>query len=366
MDRSKQIVRVSLLGIAANVVLAAFKAVVGLVTHSIAVTLDAVNNLSDALSSVITIVGTKLASRRPDKKHPYGYGRIENVTSVVIAVIVLLAGFTSFRESVDKILHPESASYTAVSLVIIAAAVLVKFFLGRYVKKAGETYHSDSLIASGSDALFDAIISLSTLLAAAISLLFHVSVEGWLGAVISVVILKAGFEILLESLNGIIGSRIDSELSGELKATINAHDEVLGTYDLSLHRYGPEKIIGSAHIEVADTMTARELHRLIRQISTEVYTRFGITLTLGIYATNTEGEEEKALRRDIETLIAEYPSILQMHGFYVEPGSDRVSFDIIVDFSADARAICSELRQKLAEQYPGRAFDIILDSDISD
>ena len=366
MDRQKQIVRVSFLGIAANLVLVAFKAGVGLVTGSIAVILDAVNNLSDALSSVITIVGTKLASRPPDKKHPYGYGRIENLTSVVIAVIVLLAGVTSFRESVVKILHPESADYSAVSLIIIAAAVLVKFFLGRYVKHAGEQLSSDSLIASGSDALFDSIISLSTLAAAAVSLIWHISIEGWLGAVISVVILKAGLEILLDSLSSIIGARIDSDLSRSLKETIASYDGVLGAYDLSLHRYGPEKIIGSVHIEVDDTMTARELHALTRRITADVYKDYGVILTVGIYASNTQGQEETELRRFVEDTAAAYPQILELHGFYADPESGHVSFDLIIDFTADAREICGEIREKLAARYPDRIFDIVLDSDISD
>lgn len=366
MDRSKQIVRISLLGIAANLVLVAFKAGVGLVTGSIAVLLDAVNNLSDALSSVITIIGTKLASRRPDKKHPYGHGRIENVTSVVIAVIVLLAGLTSFRESLDKILHPQAAEYTSVSLIILAAAVLVKFFLGRYVKRSGEKLNSDSLIASGSDALFDAVISLSTLAAAVVSLLWHVSVEGYLGAVISVVILKAGLEILLDSLNSIIGLRIDSDLSRRLKDAINAHPEVQGTYDLSLHHYGPEKIIGSAHIQVDDNMTARELHALTRRIAGEVYLTFGIILTLGIYASNTGDGEELVLRRAVEEEAARHPEILQVHGFYTDPGSHRASFDLVVDFSADAAAICAQVREALLARYPDFTFDIVLDDDVSD
>lgn len=366
MDRQKQIVRVSVLGIAANLVLVAFKAVVGLVTGSIAVILDAVNNLSDALSSVITIVGTKLASRAPDKKHPYGYGRIENVTSVVIAVIVLLAGITSLRESFSKILHPESAEYTAVSLIIIGAAVLVKFFLGRYVKSAGEKYNSDSLAASGSDALFDAVISLSTFVAAVISLVWHVSIEGYLGVVISAVIVKAGIEILIDSLNAIIGYRIDSELSRELKDAVAAYDEVLGAYDLSLHRYGPEKIIGSVHIEVDDAMTARRIHALTRRITADILQRYGVLLTVGIYASNTQGDEEQKLRADVEAIAAEHPEILQLHGFYVDPDTERVSFDIIVDFSADAQAVCGAIHEKLAVLYPDRSFDIVLDSDVSD
>ena len=366
MDRRNEIVKVSVVGIVANLVLVAFKAAVGLVSGSIAVILDAVNNLSDALSSVITIVGTKLAGKAPDKKHPYGYGRIENISSVTIAVIVLLAGLTSFKESVEKILHPEEASYTAVSLIIIAAAVVVKLLLGRYVKGKGEKLNSDSLIASGSDALFDAAISVSTLVAAAVSLIWHVSIEGWLGAIIAVVIVKSGVEILLESLGAIIGQRVDSELSVRLKEYVSGFEGVLGAYDLILNHYGPEKVIGSVHVELPDDMTARQIHHLTRQIAQGVYEQFGIVLTVGIYAANTAGGESGAIREKLTAIAGEYPEFRQLHGFYAEPEKKHVSFDAVLDFGCDAARIREEILAKLRALYPDYTFDMVLDSDFSD
>ena len=366
MNRSRQIVRVSIVGILANLVLVAFKAFVGLVTGSIAVILDAVNNLSDARSSVIMILGTKLAGKAPDKKHPYGYGRIENISSVTIAVIVLLAGVTSFRESLSKIFHPEAAAYTPVSLVIIAAGVAVKLLLGRYVKAQGEKLHSESLVASGSDATFDAAISLTTLLAAAVSMIWGLSIEGYLGVLISVVILKAGLEILLESLGSLIGSRVDSSLSAAIKERVTAHPEVQGAYDLVLHRYGPEKTIGSVHIEVPDRMTARELHALTRTISMEVFAEFGIILTVGIYAANDGSPQAAAIQARVRALAAEKPEILELHGFYLDTAAKHLSFDLIVAFGADAEAIRREMVETLAKEYPDYAFDVILDTDFSD
>ena len=366
MDRRNEIVRVSVVGILANLVLVAFKAAVGFVTGSIAVLLDAVNNLSDALSSVITIVGARLAGRQPDRKHPYGYGRIENISSVTIAVIVLLAGLTSFRESVEKILHPEAADYGAASLLIIAAAVAVKLLLGRYVKKQGQRLHSEALVASGSDALFDAVISASTLVAAAVSLIWHVSIEGWLGAVISAVIIKSGVEILLESLGTIIGRRVDGELSAKLKEHVTSYPGVRGAYDLILNHYGPEKIIGSVHIEVADDTTARELHRLTRQISEGVYKEFGIVLTVGIYASNTGSAEGETIRAAAEETARAYPAFRQLHGFYCDAGEKRVSFDLILDFGSDAAAIRQEIVEKLKARFPGYEFNVVLDTDFSD
>ena len=366
MDRSSSIVRVSVIGIAANVALAAFKAAVGLLAGSIAVVLDAVNNLSDAFSSVVTIIGTKLANRPPDRKHPYGHGRIEYVSSVAIAIIVLLAGVTSFRESVDAILHPEKADYTIITVVVVAAAVLVKLFLGRFVKKSGEKFRSESLVASGTDAFFDAIVSATTLAGAAVTMLFHISIDGWLGALISILIIKAGAEILMDSLSDIVGQRVEGDLTQALRNKINSSEGVLGTYDLILHRYGPEKFIGSVHVEVPDNLTAREIHRLTRKISEEVYLEFGIIMTVGIYASNSEDPAAAALKQDVERIASGHPEVLGIHGFYTEPGTNRVSFDLLMDFGADTKTVYETVCREVSEAHPEYVFDIVLDSDFSD
>ena len=188
--RDKIIVRTSIIGILVNVLLSSFKLAVGLISHSIAVMLDAVNNLSDALSSVITIVGTKLANKAPDKKHPLGYGRIEYLSALIVAGIVLYAGITSLVESVKKIIHPQTADYSTVALIIIAVAVVVKLILGLYVKKQGEKAESGALRATDADALFDAVLSLSVLASAIIFLTTGYSIEAYVGVVISVVIIK--------------------------------------------------------------------------------------------------------------------------------------------------------------------------------
>ena len=210
--REKIIVRTSIIGIVANIFLAAFKAVIGLMSNSIAIVLDAVNNISDAGSSLITIIGTKLAGREPDKKHPFGYGRIEYLSAMVISVIVLYAGVTSLVESVKKIITPETPEYTTTSLVIVGIAVLVKIVLGRYVKSVGLKVNSDSLVNSGEDATLDSVISASTLVAAAVFLIAGISLEAWLGAVISLVIVKSGIEMLKDTVSRLLGERNDPTL----------------------------------------------------------------------------------------------------------------------------------------------------------
>lgn len=362
------IIRTSIIGIFANVLLAGFKAVIGTATNSIAIVMDAVNNLSDALSSIITIVGTRLAGKAPDRDHPLGHGRYEDLTAMVISIIVLYAGITALQESVKNILHPETPSYTTVSLVIIGAAVAVKLLLGRYVKSVGVKVNSDSLVASGSDALFDSIISISTLVAAGVYIGFGISLEAYLGALISVVIIKAGIDMLRETISKILGERADSALTNEIKETISEIDGVYGAYDLLLHSYGPNTLIGEVHIEVPDTYTAAMIDDLTRQIQENVYSKFGVAIaTVGIYSMNTSDDKALEIKSDITRLVMSEDFVLQMHGFYLDEEKALMIFDIIVDFKAPDRTVVHDnLIKKIKDRYPDYEVRITLDLDVSD
>ena len=319
MNRDKIIIKTSLIGILANVLLAAFKAFVGIVSHSIAVILDAVNNLSDALSSIITIVGTKLSGRLPDKKHPLGYGRIEYLSAMIVSGIVLYAGITSAVESVKKIFHPEKPDYSVISLVIIAVAVVVKIILGRYVKAQGKKVNSGSLVASGSDAMFDAILSASVLACAVLFMISGVSLEAYVGAVISVIIIKSGIEMMIETLNEILGMRTDKETTDQIKKLLIEEPEVRGAYDLILHNYGPDKNLASVHLEVPDQMTAREIDRLTRKLEAKVYKDTGVILTgVGLYSYNTGNDEAAKIENDVRKKVLAHDWAVQLHGFYLD------------------------------------------------
>ena len=363
MSRQDKIVKTSIIGIAVNLILVAFKATVGILVNSIAITLDAVNNLTDALSSIITIIGTKLAGKAPDKNHPYGYGRIEYFSSVIIAAIVLWAGITALMESWPKIFNPDVTSYTTVSLIIVAVAVVVKIVLGKYVKNVGEDINSQALVASGSDAFFDAILSLSTLIAAIISIFWHISLEGILGVIISIVIIKASIDMLRETLDSMIGARVDSDLSRKIKSSICEFPEVYGAYDLSLHNYGPEDMQGSVHVEVDDTLTALEIHNLSREIALKIFEEFSIILTVGIYARNDRYSE---IRSELESIASEYEEVIEVHGFIADEEKNLITFDIIVDFDADRDRVKSEILSKIKEKYPQFNYFIIDDYDVSD
>ena len=368
MSREKTIIRTSVIGIIANVFLAGFKAVIGLMTNSIAIVLDAVNNISDAGSSLITIVGTKLAGREPDKKHPFGYGRIEYLSAMIISVIVLYAGITSFVESVKQIIHPETPDYNAVSLIIVAVAVVVKILLGRYVKSVGEKVNSDSLINSGEDATLDSVISASTLVAAGIFLIFHVSLEAWLGAVISLVIIKSGVEMLKDTISQILGERNDSELARNIKHTVVSFPDVRGAYDLVLNNYGPDTWNGSIHIEVPDTYSADRLDQLIRNIQTAVYMQHQVILTaVGVYSVNTKDEEVIETKKRVGEIVFSHPHVRQMHGFYLLKEEKTMRFDIVVSFDAeDRQAVFQEVVADVQRAFPDYTLQVAMDTDFAE
>ena len=368
MDRTKSIVRTSIIGIAANILLSVFKAFVGIVSHSVAITMDAVNNLSDAFSSVITIVGAKLSAREPDRKHPYGYGRVEYLSAMVIGIIILYAGITSLTESVTKIIHPETPDYGTPALVIVSAAIVVKIVLGLYTKKMGEKFDSDSLVASGKDALNDSIISASTLVAAIIFIVAGVSIEAYIGVIISFVILKTGFETLRDTVSMTLGERITPELAKRVKTSINELEEVKGVYDLIIHNYGSERLIGSAHVEIPDTLTAVEIDALDRVIAKKVYIDTGITMGgISVYSTNTADEISVKARKEIAKMTGEYNEVLQIHGFYMNHKTKEIRFDLVVDIEAkNKREILSAVSKRVEEMYPEYVVEVLLDYNFSD
>ena len=367
-SRESQIIKTSIIGILANIFLASFKAVIGMISNSIAIVLDAVNNLSDALSSIITIVGTKLAGKAPDKEHPYGHGRAEYLSAMLISVIILYAGTTSLIETIKKIITPETPDYSTISLVILIVAIAVKIVLGIYVQKVGKKVNSESLIDSGKDALMDSIISVSTLIAAIIFIGFGISLEAWIGTIISIVIIKAGIDMIKSTISQIIGERIENEVSTSIKKTVSSFDKVYGAYDLILNNYGPSIYLGSIHIEVADTMQASEIDELTRNIMEIVYDEHGVILTaIGIYSMNTQDEEIKTIRQDISNIVHSYKSVLQMHGFYLNKKEKSISFDIIIDFSdKNKEQVYKEIYEKVEKSYPEYSLKITMDFDVSD
>jgi len=366
-NRSKVIVRTSIFGILANIGLVILKAIVGLFANSVAIIMDAINNLSDALSSTITIIGTKVAQKKPDAKHPYGHGRVEYVTSLAIGVIIIVAGVGAIVESILSIIKGDKPNFDIISLVLIAIAVLVKIGIGLYFRHVGKKVNSEALKGSGMDALLDAILSFGTLVSIVVFMIAKVNIEGYVGVVIGLFMIKSGIDVLRTSLSSIIGERTSKETSEAIKHLVCENPEVKGAYDLIVNNYGPDRGIGSIHIEIDDHMTAKDIHPLTRKIAGQIYDEFGIIMTIGIYATNNSDPIINEIRSDINKEVLSHDSIKQIHGFYCDQESKSISFDVIVDFKdPDAPKLIKEIQEHLENKYPDYHFSIVEDKDFSD
>ena len=367
LSRDKVIVRTSVVGIAANFMLAGMKAAVGMLSNSIAVLLDAVNNLSDALSSLITIVGAKLSARKPDRNHPLGHGRIEYMSALIISFIVLYAGATSAVESVKKIFNPEPADYSVMHLVFIGAAVVVKVFLGSYFKRQGRKVNSTALVASGTDASFDAILSASVFASALVFMMTGLSLEAYVGVVISAFIIRSGIELLRDTLDDILGKRADPELSRKVKEIACSEPEVHGAYDLFVNNYGPDKNYASIHVELDDTLTVDQVDMITRRIQEKVYLGTGVVLTgVGVYSHNTRDDEASRIRNRVQEMVMAHEWALQMHGFHTDPEKKTMRFDVVFSFDKSPQEGIREIVAEVLGAYPGFDVTVTPDVDLTD
>ena len=372
MNREKTIIRTSIIGIIANILLVGFKAFVGFIAGSISIVMDALNNLTDALSSIITIIGTKLSNKKPDRKHPFGHGRVEYITSTIIAVLILFAGGLAIYESIVSIVEYFTSgektlpSFAWYSLVIIGVAILVKVGIGIFYKIQGKKVNSEALKASGTDALFDAILSTATLVGAIFAVTLHWYVEGYLGIIIGLFIIKSGIDVLRESFSSIIGERHDPEETKNMLADISSVPGVKGAYDLIIHSYGPNKYVGSVHIGVEGNLSAKEIQIIERNIAALMASKYNMFMTVGIYADNVDSKLSKEIRLKIQEFMKNNPNILQMHGFFVDEIQKFCNFDLVFSFNEkEPETRIEEIRKALEEAYPDMTFYIQLDRDYS-
>lgn len=367
MNRNREIIKTGLVGVGGNVLLSGFKFAAGIVANSVSIRADAINNLADALSSVITIVGTKLSEKEPDRKHPFGYGRIEYLTSLFIGIFILYAGLNAARESIRRILHPEPNDYTMEAMVIVAVAILVKVAIGIYTKRKGRELSSSALTASGQDSLDDSIASIGTLIAALVYVTKGISIEAYVGVIISGLIIKTGIETLIETISSILGERVDEEEIAAVKDCIMTFPEVDGVFDLVIHNYGKERLIGSAHIEVPDVLSAGWIDNLQRAITKKVYDETGVELMgLTIYALNSKDTEAKKVRDQIKKIADEHDAVIGMNGFYLDKVDKEIKFNVVTDFDhKDSEALRKEMIRKAQEHFPDHDISVEVKKDYS-
>lgn len=366
--REKVIVKTSIISIIFNLILVLIKIIIGIISNSIAIISDGVNNLSDALSSIITIIGTKLAGKAPDKKHPYGYGRIEYMTSLLVSIIVLYIGVTTLIESIKKIIDPTDVDYSFITIIVLIIGISIKFILGLYVKGKAKTVNSDSLVASGTDAFNDAILSISVLASTITYMVFDINIEAYIGSILAIFIIKSGIELIKDAVDNVVGVRVESSLAKKIKKEINKIDEVKGVFDLILNDYGPDKYLGSVHIELNDTLNVYDVDKISRLITKTIQDKYGVLLhTIGVYSVNTKDKDVIFFQKEIKDIVFSYKEILQMHGLYIDNTDKTISFDIIIDFNAKNREeIYKEIYDKVKDKYKDYNVSIALDVDITD
>lgn len=363
-ERPKLIRLAGFAGIAANAVFAAVKLVVGTVANSVSIVSDAVNNLADALSSVITLAGLKLSERPPDYKHPLGYGRIEYISGMIVSVLVLMTGIEFFQTSAERIAHPEAVFFSTAQLAVLIVTILGKWILSRFNIVVGKKTDSDSLIASGMDAKMDVAASVVTVAAALISKITKWSVDGYVGILLSLFILYTGVDLVRGTLSSIIGERPEKSLAENIKAEVLKYRPILGAYDLILHNYGPVTRLGSLNLEIPDTETVENAYAAMNAAQRDIYQKFGIYLTFGLYSVNTYDREVVSARAAVQKMVLSMPGAISLHAFNYDRTENTMRFDVVVDFSVhDFAAFREQAIQKIHLDYPNAAVSVHVDLD---
>lgn len=332
--RTRYGVVASTVGVLCNLLLFTGKFLAGVVMQSIAVTADAFNNLSDAASSIISFVGMKMASKPADKEHPFGHGRIEYIAAFIVAFLVIEVGFTFFKSSIQKIMHPEAVVFELASFVILGVSVLVKIWLGMFNKKLGKKINSKVLEATAADCIGDVAVTSATMAAILIGYFFNMNIDGIAGLLVSMVVMWAGINIAKDTLEPLIGEATDPELCEQIVGMVEAYDGVVGTHDLIVHNYGPNKSMASIHAEVPRNVDIEISHEIIDRIEREVSRELGIFLVIHMDPIETDDQELLKVKSQVKHVIEAVDGQVSFHDFRMVNGENQVNliFDLVVPY----------------------------------
>lgn len=340
----------SVVGIVSNFFLFAIKMLAGLLFHSISISADAVNNLSDASSSVITLAGFKLAERPADEQHPYGHARYEYISGLVVSFFILLLGVELIKTSFDKILHPEEVVFSWLSVAVLLVSILLKLWQSVFNKTLGKIIHSTALEATSTDSRNDVISTSAVLLATLIAHFTGLNLDGYMGLAVAVFILVSGIQLVRETLNPLLGAAPDNELVDKIQQKIMSYDGVLGLHDLVIHNYGPERCFATVHIEVSAKEDILKSHDMIDNIERDFFTDLNIHLVGHLDPIVTDDEKTNALLSQTKKALKEIDPNLTMHDFRIVSGHTHTNliFDVVVPPRYPMTD--NELRQKIAEK----------------
>ena len=336
-------------GIFLNLLLSLGKFFAGVVTGSIAVTADAFNNLSDAGSSVVTLVGFKLAGQKADDGHPFGHGRIEYLAGLLVSLLILMVGVELGKTSIEKIVQPEEVAFSILSVGILVCSILIKLWMSLFNRKLGKRIHSAAMQATATDSLSDVVATSAVLAGTLIGHFAHVSIDGWIGVVVAVFILRAGWGAAKDTLNPLLGTAPDPELVKAIQQLVLSHEQVVGMHDLVIHDYGPGRRMCSFHAEVPEGDDIMEAHDAIDHIEREIQEKFGIETTAHMDPIATGDSEVVRLREQMSELVREIDPDMSIHDFRLTrgPRHSNLIFDVVVPHRC--RLSDEEIRRRITE-----------------
>lgn len=340
----------SIVGIICNVLLFTIKYIMGTIAHSIAIISDGFNNLSDSASCIITMFGYKLAAKPADKEHPYGHGRMEYLTSLVIATIIMVVGAETLKESIGKVIHPQTVEYNHLILISLIFSIGMKLWMSFFYRTLGKKIQSTTMIATSKDSSNDVMATLGTVIALIASNFVQIPVDGIMGTVVSIFILFSGYGIIKETVDMLLGKPAEPELVAQLKEIVLSDDTVLGMHDLMIHNYGPGKMIGSVHVEVDAKGNLLEIHDKIDQIEKEIYAKLGLMMTIHMDPIEMDNEFVTQCKHMMEIILQLIDKNMTLHDFRAIVGKSHTNliFDVLVPY--DCRMTDSQIKEQI-EQY---------------
>lgn len=348
----------SILGIFLNVLLFAGKYIAGVISGSIAITADAFNNLSDAGSSAISLLGFRLSGKRPDPDHPFGHGRIEYISGLAVAAMIIVMGAELLISSVQKIISPEPVEVGLLPAIILVVSILVKVYMCVYNKSVGKKIGSTAMIATGTDSLSDSIATAVVLLSMGVTYLFDVNIDGYAGVLVAAFILFAGYNVAKDTLSPLLGQAPDPELVESIEELVMSSGSVIGMHDLVVHDYGPGRVMISLHAEVDGKGDIFKLHDEIDLIERRLNDELGCDATIHMDPVETDNEQVTAERRALEGVLAELGYIISMHDFRMVAGPSHTNliFDVVIapDCGKTPAQVRSEVCAAVEEKLPNR------------
>lgn len=321
-------------GVALNILLSLGKFIAGLSVNSIAVIADAANNLSDAGSSVITMAGFKLAGQKPDPAHPFGHGRIEYISGLIVSMAILLMGFELLKTSVEKIFSPEETVFSIAAIVILCASIAVKLYIFFYNKKIAARINSSAMAATATDSISDCLATAATLLSIILSAATGINLDGYCGVIVALFILFAGFKAAKDTVNPLLGQKPDPEFVKQIEKTVLSHEEVVGIHDLVVHDYGPGRIMISLHAEVSDKENILKIHDVIDNIEKELQKKLECHAVIHMDPISTDDENTLKLKKEINEIVKKENPEFSIHDFRVVAGDTHTNiiFDLLMPY----------------------------------